>query len=155
MKNFMENDLSKVCEVKLVYKTNYNINKRPQIRSDKDSYRIFRKVWDMDTIEHKESFKMLLLNRANRVLGICSIAEGGINGIIMDVKIIMQYALNANATSIILCHNHPSGSLDSSINDKNVTRKIHKACELLGIKLLDHLVITKSNYKSIINTELL
>lgn len=144
------NDLLKVCEVKLVYKTSYNINKRPQIRSDKDSYRIFKKFWDMDTIEHRESFKMLLLNRANRVLGICSIAEGGINGIIMDVKIIMQYALNANATSIILCHNHPSGNLDSGIDDKNVTSKIQKACELLGIELLDHLVITKSAYKSII-----
>jgi len=145
------NDLSKVCEVKLVYKTKYNLSERPHIRHPNDSYRIFKESWDMDTIEHSESFKLMLLNRANRVLGICTISKGGINGTIIDVRIIMQYAIKANASGIILCHNHPSGNLDSSKGDKLITEKVKKAGDVLDIKLLDHIVITKLNYKSIMD----
>ena len=151
MKNFMENDLSKVCEVKLVYKTKYNISERPHIRQPNDCYKIFRDSWDMDTIEHKESFKLMLLNRSNRVLGVCSISEGGINGTIIDVRIIMQYAIKANANGIILCHNHPSGNLSSSESDKAITKKVKDAGVLLDITLLDHIIITKSYYKSLMD----
>ena len=110
-----------------------------------------RSLGIMDTIEHKESFKLLLLKRANRVLGICTISEGGINGTIVDVRVIMQYAIKANASGIIMCHNHPSGNLDHSKGDEYITEKVEKAGKLLDIALLDHIIITKLNYKSVMD----
>ena len=142
------NDLSKVCEVKLVYKTKYNMNERPKVRCSKDAYEIFLNEWDMDTIEHTESFKLMLLNNSSRVLGVKTIAFGGINGIVVDIRIIMQYALKANASFIIICHNHPSGNLAHGERDDKVTRDIRDAGKLLRIELNDHLIIIKSGYFS-------
>ena len=84
-------------------------------------------------------------------MGVCSISEGGINGTVVDVRIIMQYAIKANANGIILCHNHPSGNLSSSESDKAITKKVKDAGVLLDITLLDHIIITKSDYKSLMD----
>ena len=60
--------------------------------------------WDLDSIENIEEFKLMLLTRSNKVLGIASISKGGINGTVTDVRIILQYAIKANASGIIICH---------------------------------------------------
>lgn len=134
-------DFTKVAEVKLSYATKIKASDRPQVTCSKDAYEVFMKHWD-GTIEFLESVYVLLLNRANRVLGITSISNGSTAGCIIDVKMILQYALKTNACSMIIAHNHPSGNLQPSESDINITKKLSEAAKLLDISLLDHLIIT-------------
>lgn len=96
----------------------------------------------------QEEVKILLLNRSNKVLGIYSLAKGGITSCVVDIRIILSIALKTLATGIILVHNHPSGNLKPSQDDLNVTKKLKESCKLLEITLLDHLIMTKDNYFS-------
>ena len=84
----------------------------------------------------------MLLNNANKIIGYTTISEGGLTSTIVDVRIILQTALVSNATSIILTHNHPSGNPRPSGHDDNLTKKIKSACELMDIRLLDHIIVT-------------
>jgi DNA repair protein RadC len=93
-------------------------------------------------IEQKETFKMLLLNRANKVLGITTISEGGLSGTVTDVRLIYQYAIKGNCSGIIVAHNHPSGNQNPSESDLKITQKIKEAGNLLDIQLLDHIILT-------------
>jgi len=95
-----------------------------------------------------EEFWVFYLNRANIVLRREKISSGGISGTVVDNKIILKKALLNLASSIILVHNHPSGNLNPSIQDKKITRKMKLACELLEINLLDHLIIAGNSYYS-------
>lgn len=99
-------------------------------------------VFDAETIGYKETFKVLLLNNANKIIGYTTISEGGLTSTIVDVRVIMQTALVSNATSIIITHNHPSGNPNPSGHDDNLTKKIKSACELMDIRLLDHIIVT-------------
>ncbi len=85
---------------------------------------------------------MLLLNRANKVLGITTISEGGLSGTVTDVRLIFQYAIKANDSGIIVAHNHPSGNSNPSESDLKITQKIKEAGNLLDIQLLDHIILT-------------
>jgi DNA repair protein RadC len=96
--------------------------------------------WDLDSIEHIEEFKLMLMTRSNKVLGIASISKGGISGTVTDVRIILQLAIKANASGIIVCHNHPSGNLQPSESDLTITRKIKESGNVMDIQLLDHLI---------------
>jgi DNA repair protein RadC len=98
--------------------------------------------WDQDSIEHIEEFKLMLMTRSNKVLGIASISKGGISGTVTDVRIILQLAIKANASGIIVCHNHPSGNSQPSETDSKLTHKIKDAGMIMDIQLLDHLIIT-------------
>lgn len=81
----------------------------------------------MSQIAYRESFKVMLLNRANRVIGIMNVSEGGQAGTVADPKMILQSALLSHAASIILCHNHPSGNTRPSEADIMLTKKIKRA----------------------------
>lgn len=140
---------SKVAEVKLTYSTNLKFNEQYLIRSSSDVYHLLMQyVYDRETIEYRESFKVILLNRANRVLGFINLFEGGTAGTVVDVKMVLQAAILANASSIILSHNHPSGTLYPSEQDKTITCKIKDACRILEISLHDHVIATSENYFS-------
>ena len=91
---------------------------------------------------------MLCVNRAQKVLGWFKISQGGVSGTVVDPKIIMQVALNANASGIILSHNHPSGNLQPSDSDVRLTKKIESGCEFMEISLLDHVILTSEGYYS-------
>ncbi len=134
-------DILKVAEVKLSYSTKVKASDRVQITSSKDAECILREYWD-DTMEHIESMKLILLNRANKVLGITNLTTGGTTGTVCDVKVVFQYAINANATGIILAHNHPSGNLNTSTQDRTITSQIREAGKFLNISLLDHLILS-------------
>ena len=97
--------------------------------------------WDLNSIEHIEEFNLMLLTRSNKVLGIASISKGGINGTVTDVRIILQYAIKANASGVILFHNHPGGNVQPSESDIAITRKIKESGNVMDIRLLDHLII--------------
>ena len=134
----MEN-LFNVSEVKLTYKTKQKASERPKINSSKTTYDLLLNCFDSDTIELKESFKVLLLNRANKVLGVMNVSDGGITGTIVDTRLVMQSVILSNATQIILAHNHPSGNLIPSTNDCFITKRIKQVCNLMDIELLDQL----------------
>jgi DNA repair protein RadC len=97
--------------------------------------------WDLDSIEHIEEFKLMLLTKANKVLGIASISKGGINGTVTDVRIILQFAIKANSCGIIICYNHPSGNMHPSESDIAITRKVKESGKVMDVELLDHLII--------------
>jgi len=139
-------------EVQLIYKTSCKSSERPQVSSSRDAYYLFLEFWDPDTIEHTEEFKIMLLNCAHRVLGIASLSKGGISGSVIDVRIILQYALKANASAIIMAHNHPSGNLNPSQADISISKKVKEAARLLDIILLDHLVITLEAFYSMLDS---
>jgi DNA repair protein RadC len=141
-KELITTDAAHLAEVRLVYRAKIKASERLQVTSSKDAFRIFFDSWDHDTIEHVEEFKLMLLNRSNFVLGIASLSRGGINGTVIDIRIVLQYALKTNASSIIICHNHPSCNLKPSDADTSLTRRIKESASLMDITLLDHLIIT-------------
>lgn len=134
--------MNKVSEVKLIYKNHIKPSDRIRIEGPQDAFEAFWDTWDLGVIEHIEEMKMLLLNRSNHVLGVVSVSRGGTSGTVIDTKLILQYALKANAHGIILAHNHPSGNLKPSEADLKITERIKKACEVVELNLLDHLIIT-------------
>lgn len=139
----------KVCDVKLTYNTKVKSSERPVIHNSEDIYRLLvDHVYNEGTIQHKEYLKLILLNNSSKVLGVSNISEGGINETSADIRIIMQAAILGNASSIILAHNHPSGSLKPSTQDDLVTANLRKAAKLFNITLLDHIIVTDSGYYS-------
>lgn len=122
-----------------------DIKERPQIRSSKDAYHVLAPLI-MD-LPHEE-FWILLLNRANKVIGRERVSLGGVAGTVVDAKIIFRKALEMLASGIILCHNHPSGNLNPSRADLEITKKLKRAGETLEINILDHLIIAENGYYS-------
>lgn len=90
----------------------------------------------------------MFLNRANKVLGILEASSGGISGTVADPRLVFVAALKANASNIIISHNHPSGNLNPSKADEELTQKIKQAGQLLDIKLFDHIIVTSEGYYS-------
>lgn len=144
-----------VAEIELVYKTKVKPSQRPKITTSGESAELLQKIWNEDKIEFVEQFKVLLLNRCNRVLGVVDISSGGITGTVADPRLIFVAALKANATSIIISHNHPSGNLSPSRADEELTQKIKNAGLFLDIKLLDHVIVTTEGYYSFADEGLL
>ena len=95
-----------------------------------------------------EVFAVLFLNRSNKVNHFQIISEGGITGTVADPRIILKKALEENAVNIILCHNHPSGSLKPSKADEELTYKIKEAAKYFDIKVLDHIIVSDDGYYS-------
>lgn len=121
----------------------------PKICSSQDAHNYLFEVWDADTIEFREEFVFLMLNRANRVIGWHKLSIGGTGGTVVDPKCLFSIALKGRASAIILAHNHPSGTLKPSRPDIELTQKIQKIGDLLDLKVLDHLIITNSGYYSL------
>ena len=109
---------------------------------------VFNQIAPLICDLNHEEFWVFYLNRANVILRKEKISSGGITGTVVDNKIILKKALLNLASSIILVHNHPSGNVNPSIQDKKVTKKMKLACELLEINLLDHLIIAGNSYYS-------
>lgn len=95
-----------------------------------------------------EVFVVIFLNRANKIKDHKIISEGGITGTVADPRIILRKALEEDAVSIILCHNHPSGSLKPSRADEELTQKIKEAARYFDIKVLDHIIVSEDGYYS-------
>ena len=138
----------KVAEVKLSYRGQQDASNRVKISDSKAIYQLLINNWEDGSIEHRECFKIVLMNRSNAVLGIFTASEGGISEIVVDIRMIMQAAILANASFIILTHNHPSGNLQPSWQDDDITRKIKAAANIHNITVLDHVIITSTAYYS-------
>jgi DNA repair protein RadC len=137
-----------VAEIQLVYKPNLDLLNTPKVSSSRCAYQIFKEVWAEDTIEFYESFKIILLNSGNKVLGVVEISRGGISGTVVDPKLVFAAALKANSASIILGHNHPSGNLRASAQDEKLTRRLVEVGKLLDLPILDHIIVTSEGYYS-------
>lgn len=137
-----------VAEIDLVYKTKIKASERPQITTSSDAYEILKQSWDENKIEFVEQFKILFLNRANKVLALYEVSTGGITGTVVDIRLIFAAALKINATSIVLAHNHPSSNTKPSVADLQLTLKVKEAGKFLDIKVLDHIIVTVENYFS-------
>jgi DNA repair protein RadC len=102
-----------------------------------------------------EEFKVLLLNRGNKVIGVYKASSGGITATIADSRLILATAIKSLSTSIILSHNHPSGNLKPSAADQDLTLKIKSACQYHDIKVLDHVIVSSEGYYSFADEGLL
>jgi DNA repair protein RadC len=122
-----------------------NSDSPKQIKSSMDIYNIFHPL--LGDIKHEEGW-ILLLNRANKIIKKIQISKGGVTGTIMDIRLIIKEALDNLAVHIALVHNHPSGNTKPSNEDNIVTNKLKKACELLDISLIDHVIICDGSYYS-------
>lgn len=126
-----------------------------KISNSRETYSLITNYWNLDTIEMLEEVKVILLNKANKVLGIFDLSKGGICSSIVDVKIVLSIALKTLASGIIIVHNHPSANLTPSKADIDITQKLKSACDIMEILLLDHLIITKEDYFSFADDGLL
>ena len=148
METLMNESWNQIAEVELIYKTKIKASQRPQVKTSKESADLLKHMWNENKIDFVEQFKVLFLNRANKVLGIFELSTGGVTGTVADPKLIFVAALKANACSIIISHNHPSGNLKPSQNDDQLTQKIKQAGQLLDIKLIDHIIVSSEGYYS-------
>jgi len=115
------------------------------VKSSRTVFNLFHPL--LGDLDHEE-FWLLMLNRANRVVGRFKVSQGGLAGTVIDTRIIMKKSLDNLASSIIVCHNHPSGNKQPSDADIKITEKLKKAAEMLEIKLLDHVIIADRTYFS-------
>ena len=140
------NDLYSVSEVKLTYESNRTNKKKLKVNSSARIYELMVKNWEQ--IEYRESVKILLLDISNHVLGVNIVSMGGISGSMVDIRMILQGALLANASAIVAIHNHPSGGIRPSMEDDMITHRIKQTAKIMDITLLDHLIIAKDGYYS-------
>jgi DNA repair protein RadC len=126
--------------------------RKQKITSGYDVYSIFHPL--LGDLPYEE-FWILLLNRYNKVIDKQKISQGGVSGTVTDVRIILRLALEKLATSVILCHNHPSGNTKPSEADISITQKVKEAGTFMEIALLDHIIITDGYYYSFADEELL
>lgn len=119
---------------------------KPQIQSSKDAFNII--VGVLSDLGHEE-FWVILLDRANKMIEKRNISKGGVSGTIADAKMIFKPAIERLASSIILCHNHPSGNMKASNADIQLTKKMVEAGKNLDISVLDHLIIGNNVYYSL------
>lgn len=121
------------------------ILERPKITSSSDAYRILQQVLaDLPN----EEFWVLYLNQGNRVIKLEQISRGGISQTSVDVRIVMKKGIELMATAMILAHNHPSGNLQASQADINLTKKLKEAGNFLDIQILDHLIVAQKSFYS-------
>lgn len=116
------------------------------VRCSADALNVARSIFTQTEIQ--EEMKMILLNRANRVIGYADISKGGVDTTVCDPKIVAFYAVNSLASSVILVHNHPSGNPRPSELDRKQTKVIKDCLSIFNINLLDHLILTETNYLS-------
>ena len=135
-----------VGEVELTYKSTSKA--RSKIYSSEDAYKVLLPTYKEGTICYKEYFKVLFLNQSNQVLGYTLISEGGITDTTVDVRVILQAALLTNSVAIILAHNHPSGNLKPSRQDMDITKQVRDAAQFMRIKILDHIILSDTEYYS-------
>lgn len=142
-------DISDIIDGVAELKATYCIKRKPflTIKSSKDAEMIFRNIWNED-INHQESFYILYLNRANKVIGSKFLSLGTNYNCAVDIGLLLAYALLYRANGIICAHNHPSGNLNPSENDIVLAKNINAAAKYHNISLIDNLILGDEGYLS-------
>lgn len=149
-------DFTRFSEIKISYepaKRSIRAKDRIKVKSSDIGYEFFNRLWE--DRHYIEKFAILLLDRANGIIGIRWISTGGASGTVADPKLIFQTALKAHACSVILCHNHPSGNMKPSQNDIDLTNKLKAAGKALDLQVLDHLILGDDEYYSFADESLM
>lgn len=123
-----------------------------KITSSKSAFDIMQPI--LGDLPHEE-FWVLYLSNSNKVIYKSQLSKGGITGTVVDIRIVFKTAFEQNAVNLIICHNHPSGILQASDPDKQITKKLKEAGKMLEINILDHLIVTSSGYLSFADEGLL
>ena len=138
--------ISILAALELGRRKQFASNEAPvQIQSSEDAYHWL--LQELSNLQHEE-FWVILLNAGHKVIRKIQVSSGGINKTVVDPRILFREAITEGAASIILAHNHPSGRLQPSQADINLTKKLYEAGKLVDILVLDHLIISKSGYMS-------
>jgi DNA repair protein RadC len=118
---------------------------KSKITGSKDAVDFFMPL--LGDLNHEE-FWVMLLNRGNKIIDTFMVSQGGISGTVIDVRLILKKAIEKLASSLILCHNHPSGTMQASDADRKITNKIVDAAKIMDIVVLDHVIIGQNSYLS-------
>jgi len=138
---------SQVSEVEITYKNKVKASDRITVTQSVHAFTALLPYYE-NFIDHKEASFAVFLNRANHILAISKISEGGLCSTVIDLKLLFQYALKVNAQNIIISHNHPSGNKTISEADLKLTRRIVEAGKIMEIQILDHIILTSEGYTS-------
>ena len=137
-----------LAEIKLQYHKEVATKNRLKIQDSRQAAEILRILWNNDTLELQEQFKILYLNNHNQVIGFYPHSQGGITGTFADTRLILAGALQCGAVAMIIAHNHPSSNSKPSQTDKKLTKKIKQATNIMDINLLDHIILTQDDFYS-------
>jgi DNA repair protein RadC len=141
-----------VSEVETVYITKIKNSELKKITKSSECANIFRSIPEYaENIDYCEYFYAMYLNRANAVLAVMKISMGSSTGSIVNIQKIIKSALDFNAKSVVISHNHPSGNLTASNEDINVTKKIKNALSFFEMNLLDHIILSSESYYSFVD----
>lgn len=147
MKHLPSTQLFCPYELELHY-TRPLFNKAKTIKSSRDAVAFLRSYIHPKRISLKEFFWVMLLTEAHQVIGIAEVGSGNSRSVVMGIKEILTLALLANASSMILVHNHPSGNTTISQNDKACTKRISEVANIMEVNLIDHIILTAESYTS-------
>lgn len=137
--------VKKAIEYKLT--ANKSEFEQKKIISSSEAYNYAKQFYFDDLLIYESSF-IMLINRASKVIGYAKISQGGVAGTFVDVKIVAKYAVESLCDSVLFIHNHPSGNVKPSIEDRQITDKLKKALSLFDIKLIDSIIISDESYYS-------
>jgi len=133
---------ARLSEIRPVYRSRTKPKQRPAIHTIQAAFNYVRAIWNEQRIDLSEDIVAVYLNASYQAIGWVVVASGGISSCVFDKRIVLAIALQTASTAIILAHNHPSGNLQPSADDKIITKSLNDGCERLGIKLLDHIILT-------------
>ncbi len=129
-----------------------DVLEREKIGSSKDAFELFAPI--LGDLPHEE-FWVLFLDRSNKVIDKQRTSQGGVSGTVIDIRMVLKQAIEKLASGIILCHNHPSGNPQPSKSDIDITRKLKEAAGFIDINVLDHIIVTDSEYFSFVDESLM
>jgi len=138
--NLVQCSDGQVAEIEVVYQPACGNRNKPRVGAPEDSVKYLLTGYDKNTIALQEQFVVLYLNRNNKVLGVYRASSGGMTSAIVDLRIVLSVALKIAATAFIMSHNHPSGSLQPSVNDMELTKKAKEAAKFMNLTLIDHII---------------
>jgi DNA repair protein RadC len=119
-----------------------------KIKTSQDAADLFRSIWDVDTLPICETMIVIFLNRCQNTIGWFKVSQGGLSGTIVDNRLILAIGLNCLASAIIMCHNHPSGNVQPSAADIEITKRLNEASKLMDMQILDHIILTEDTFYS-------
>jgi len=137
-----------VAEIFVSYYPTTPPKNRTLVKSSRTVYDMIHEIWNMDQIDYREEFMVLYLDRKHGIIGHHLHSTGSDVATIVSVKQLIAIALKVNACALILMHNHPSGQLCPSENDRALTKEVKEAAKFFDISLLDHLIVTSDGYYS-------
>ena len=144
----MRNINTIVSEIEISYTPKFLASSKPKIKCSQDIYEIVKELFDVNALTIKEECIALFLNRSNRIIGSYKVSSGGITSTVVDIRIVLGIALKSLSCGVILAHTHPSGNLQPSKADIDLTHNLREAARLMDIRLLDHLIISNEGYYS-------